>query len=113
MIRRALRVRHAIDDAVRQPVDPAAVAPRDVHRRAPRHPRTAQPFRRRPLHRRRRGADGVLLATGNQTAGGNEMWRPGGPDFVDGSDADFIFAAMDAQDSKARHIYAATMQYSS
>ena len=54
--------------------------------------------------------NGVLLATGNTTVNGKEFWRPGGPDFVDGTD-DFIFAAMQNEQSPARQIYAARISY--
>lgn len=56
--------------------------------------------------------DSVLLHTGNETENGSEIFRAGGSDFVDGDSADFIFAAMDRQDSSARHVYAAAMEYS-
>ncbi|KAL9609356.1 MAG: hypothetical protein Q9167_005864 [Letrouitia subvulpina] len=55
--------------------------------------------------------DGVLLDSRNSTIGGKKIWRPGGPDFVDGSNRDFIFAAMSKNQSGARYIYSATMGY--
>lgn len=55
--------------------------------------------------------DGLLLQSRNSTTGSKEIWRPGGPDFVDGSNTDLIFAAMSKNESSARYIYSATIGY--
>lgn len=56
--------------------------------------------------------DGVLMSTGNTSANGNStMYQPGGPDFVNGGNGEFIFGAKERANTTSRKLWAARMAY--